>query len=733
MKMSDEMNSLDDEVGVAEAPPTRRHVSRVPSAGRSSLRRNSGAGFMERRQSVTFRDSDDTSDSADDTSSMRNHVIDVPSGSRLRRRTVSGPDKSGASGLDRGPSVVCSSSNLRRRRTADDAVGTKRASAAALEHRNDKNDSDASLSFKEFRRSLSILKRSLNQGHVVHNGVHSFFGIDSDDETDEDEQDYQGGLQSVLQQLDESDHRLSPYALGTSSRSVRSLTRKSKLPVNCNKRMKWLKSFYRLDPRWQICQFFDDLAHEGVEGIDETGRIQVSSMPFIMRAFSRVGVFSVWRPTSNEAIRHMITGDGTGKGMDIKGKSAIRGKWSGFVPFLQIHRNVDKFQIGSLRADARVRVFYPNKLARDRAFMSIAMMRGKMVETNMQSMRFIMEVEKKEASVLVDEVRKSFRNLSHASMISALGTTRKRLSSGPDSVDYAKFEAALEAAHHNCMLDDAAVYKIDDYASTQGCYGLDVPEKLFWETYVSKTDISREDGSEYDTGRASMPEFQVMNLESLRKIPETGPRPVLWHAGCGKVGEEPLQIFNPLSPFDLLMAYEEAGLDDGKVTPVVSDFDCFLVGTRRVEYRNPLGEQERSMLNWCVDEIEGVLDNPTRGKCWTRHWLDVKKKYAFDPRFLNPMPNMGYSDARSKALMKGAVFSLRQNGAVRHGPECFNYSFPQPLDDQYLVISDTLPGLVPVSIILFSPQNAIFDVSQILNLLLRCFSFVSGSTLMPKS
>jgi len=166
---------------------------------------------------------------------------------------------------------------------------------------------------------------------------------------------------------------------------------------------------------------------------------------------------------------------------------------------------------------------------------------------------------------------------------------------------------------------------------------------------------------------------------------------------------------------------------------VVSDFDCFLVGTRRVEYRNPLGEQERSMLNWCVDEIEGVLDNPTRGKCWTRHWLDVKKKYAFDPRFLNPMPNMGYSDARSKALMKGAVFSLRQNGAVRHGPECFNYSFPQPLDDQYLVISDTLPGLVPVSIILFSPQNAIFDVSQILNLLLRFFSFVSGSTLMPKS
>jgi len=31
---------------------------------------------------------------------------------------------------------------------------------------------------------------------------------------------------------------------------------------------------------------------------------------------------------------------------------------------------------------------------------------------------------------------------------------------------------------------------------------------------------------------------------------------------------------------------------------------------------------------------------------------------------------------------------------VRHGAECFNYSFPQELDDEFLVISDTLPGKV---------------------------------------
>ncbi len=79
---------------------------------------------------------------------------------------------------------------------------------------------------------------------------------------------------------------------------------------------------------------------------------------------------------------------------------------------------------------------------------------------------------------------------------------------------------------------------------------------------------------------------------------------------------------------------------------MVSDFDCFLVGTRRVEYRDPMGYQELSMLKWCVDEIEGVLDNNAEdkegeGACWTRQWLDVEKKYAFDPRFQIPMPKMG--------------------------------------------------------------------------------------------
>eukprot|EP00986_Skeletonema_menzelii_P006219 scaffold2344_cov149-Skeletonema_menzelii.AAC.4 len=593
----------------------------------------------------------------------------------------------------------------------------------SVEHRNDKNNSDSNLSFKEFRRSLSILKKTIDrmdfldeEESLLDDDYGSVYS-DGSSTSDEDErggegcpQSFPSYLQIVQHQSEEDDmDQPSSYALQTSMRARKSITRKTKMPVteDCSKRRKkkvnWLKSFYRLDPRWQICNFFEDLAYEGVGGIDETGRIRHSglNLPSIIKAFSRVGVFSVWRPTSNEAIRRMITGEGTGKGMDIKGKSATRGKWSGFVPFLQIHRNEDKLKIGSLHADARVRVFYPNKLSRDRAFMSMSMVRDNMVETSQRSMRFINEVERKEVFALDVEMHKSTRNLTHCSkskMRNAIGNARRRLTT---ALDYSKFEQALEAKHHNSMVD-AVVYKLDDYANGahgHGYYGLDIPEKLFWETYVSKTDISREAGSEYDTGRASMPEFQAMNLESLRKAPKSGPRPVLWHAGCGKVGEEPPQNVNPLCPLGLLMAYEEGDNETGKVTPVVSDFDCFLVGTRGVEYRDPLADQELSVLKWCVDEIEGVLDNNkdkgAEGAGWTRQWLDVKKKYAFDPRFQVPVPKMGYADPRSSAMMKGAVYSLRENGAVRHGPECFNYAFPQPLDDKFLVISDTLPGLVP--------------------------------------
>jgi hypothetical protein len=37
------------------------------------------------------------------------------------------------------------------------------------------------------------------------------------------------------------------------------------------------------------------------------------------------------------------------------------------------------------------------------------------------------------------------------------------------------------------------------------------------------------------------------------------------------------------------------------------------------------------------------------------------------------------------------VSNLTDTGAVRHGAECFNFYFPQELDDEFLVVSGTLP------------------------------------------
>ena len=100
------------------------------------------------------------------------------------------------------------------------------------------------------------------------------------------------------------------------------------------------------------------------------------------------------------------------------------------------------------------------------------------------------------------------------------------------------------------------------------------------------------------------------------------------------------------------------------------------------------------MLNWCIDEIEGILASPQEEVGWTRRWLEVKKKVCFG-KMHSEVPEFGFADPQSYAVMKAAVRRLRGNGAVRHGPECFNYAFPQELDDKYLVISETLPGQVP--------------------------------------
>jgi hypothetical protein len=52
------------------------------------------------------------------------------------------------------------------------------------------------------------------------------------------------------------------------------------------------------------------------------------------------------------------------------------------------------------------------------------------------------------------------------------------------------------------------------------------------------------------------------------------------------------------------------------------------------------------------------------------------------------MPKYGFGDPKSYLLIEQAVYRLRKDGCVRHGAECFNYYFPQELDDVFLVIND---------------------------------------------
>lgn len=54
------------------------------------------------------------------------------------------------------------------------------------------------------------------------------------------------------------------------------------------------------------------------------------------------------------------------------------------------------------------------------------------------------------------------------------------------------------------------------------------------------------------------------------------------------------------------------------------------------------------------------------------------------------MPQFGFGDPISYSLMELAVNQLNRDGCVRHGAECFNYYFPQMLDDHFLVIGEAI-------------------------------------------
>eukprot|EP00980_Cylindrotheca_fusiformis_P005351 scaffold1138_cov128-Cylindrotheca_fusiformis.AAC.33 len=397
----------------------------------------------------------------------------------------------------------------------------------------------------------------------------------------------------------------------------------------------WVKSFRRSDPRYQILSFFDDIANQGAQNI-KTGFDPRMASP-LLRMFYKASVFTVWRPTSLDAIRRMMLGEGVGKGLDIKGKSAKKGKLSGYVPFLQIYKEEHKKQVRTHPRDGKIKVFFKSQKSRNHVVERLNELAVEMVET----------VETAKAVVEADEVK-------------------------DDVMEWHLEKLIWE-------MTDPTIELLDDYAPNQ--YGMLVPERLFWQGMVVRQDISREPGSENDTGRPSEPNFQNMNCLSLRKEPEgDGPKTVILQY------EHPDdENVDPMCPLNLVMAYEE----NGRVMPVVSDFDCFIVGTRGVKYEEPMADDQLDILKWCVDQIENVLDSGDQSKSWTSRWLEVLKTEA-SKGFHPEIPPLGFSDPKSNDMMKHAISRLRKEGAVRHGSECFNYYFPQELDDEFLVISNDL-------------------------------------------
>jgi hypothetical protein len=393
--------------------------------------------------------------------------------------------------------------------------------------------------------------------------------------------------------------------------------------ANRTPEMDWLSSFYHCDPRWQILKFFNDVAREGGNApMDEN----LASSP-LADLFSKATVFTVWRPTSLEAIKNMMLGIATGKGLDIKGKSAKRGNISSYVPFIQVYEDSQKEHVWTyIKEGKTIRVFYQSESARDEAYEMFCDMKDYMAFASEDAFR-----------VLSDEF------------------------AGPAEQELAMKHLMYDDSHMNLEFVDTYV------DSSHPVFGLDVSERLFWESYVMMQDYSRPEGTEWDTGRKSELAFMDMNLKSLRTIPAPGePRAVVYQ----------MSKDSPMEPRMLLMAYEE----HGRVKPVVSDFDCFLLGSRGVKYKNPITNDQVELLRWSVANIGELLDvrsaTSAKKESWMDAWFKVLKSAALKG-YYPKTPKYGNGDPKSYEIMEVAVSRLNETGCVRHGAECFNWFFPQ--------------------------------------------------------
>ncbi|CAK9052876.1 unnamed protein product [Durusdinium trenchii] len=360
------------------------------------------------------------------------------------------------------------------------------------------------------------------------------------------------------------------------------------------------------DPRFQLADFLESGDDRGPAGCLRQRNLHVNE--------NRTHWFAVFRPTSVDAIQKMMNGDGTGKGLNIKGKSAKTGRLSGFVPVLQISQNEHKKQLCTSPKSARVRIYMAS-------------------EESCHSLQLRMQ------KVLDEMVRL-------AAAAQALLEAHKA-----GSIDLS--EEQMEEAYTQLGLEveDPTINLLQQYEPEAN--GLEIPERLFREVYVQRADISR--SADWQTGRPSEPAFMDMNLHTLRDS-NAQPRAVIWQQ----------DMEDCLNPSSLLMAYEE---EKGPMN------------------FQPLPQEQVEIMKWSLGQILEVLERPGSSG-WMSRWLEILKRES-DKGFHPEMPRFGFGDPTSYEIVGEFVTAMGLLGAVRHGAECFNFYFPQDLDDEFLVISGT--------------------------------------------
>mmetsp|Transcript_116694 Transcript_116694/g.182384 ORF Transcript_116694/g.182384 Transcript_116694/m.182384 type:complete len:1063 (-) Transcript_116694:255-3443(-) len=344
--------------------------------------------------------------------------------------------------------------------------------------------------------------------------------------------------------------------------------------------------------------------------------------------------FAVFRPTSRDAIAKMLNGNAVGKGLNVKGKSAKKNRLSGYVPFVQISDNEHKQIIEKMPETSRVRVFYRNEAARQDAF------------DRLSAAQLELRARRKH-----DKVAKE-RAKGRASIKS---TKSNRSRTSLTSID-SKSEAP------KMIFDDRYI---------PHAYGIFVPGDVLHEVYITQRDLSPL--VDWETGRKSEPAFMDMNTHAI--CGASSPQIVLYQHDEG----------DPMNPMGLLLAYAEKF-----VKPVVSDFDAFLVASKGMNYAE-LADEQTELVDWCLEATRNIL-RTSGSETWMSRWLDFLKsehRKGFNPN----TPKTGFGDPTSVRLIEDVIAQTSACGAVRHGAECFNYYFPQDLDEEYLVVWDEFPGI----------------------------------------